>query len=98
MARPNPTVILSHTDDALRHTEICQADAIFAVCYRGEPIQMRVKSNVEVEYPGWKYAKVAYPNSGHAFNLAERLNQQFRTQDFAVYQMTTHRVLKEKTS
>lgn len=98
MARPNPTVILSHTDDNLKHVEICDADAIFAVCYQGRPVQVRIMNNVEVGYPGWKYAKTAFPNSGHAFNLAERLNQQFNTQDFAVYKMVTHKLLQEKTS
>jgi hypothetical protein len=40
-----------------------------------------------VSYPGPKYKKVSFSNSGHAFNLAERLNKIFKTTDFAVYKL-----------
>jgi hypothetical protein len=38
---------------------------------------------------GPKYKKVSFSNSGHALNLAERLNKMFNCQDFSVYKLTT---------
>ena len=37
-----------------------------------------------VDY-GAKYRKIAFASPGHAFNLAEWLNRQFRTTEFTVY-------------
>jgi hypothetical protein len=44
---------------------------------------------------GPKYIKSSFTNSGHAFNLAEKLNIRFNTEDFAVVLMYLGRVLKE---
>jgi hypothetical protein len=38
---------------------------------------------------GPKYKKVSFSNSGHAFNLAEKLNKLFNSSDFAVFKLTT---------
>ena len=38
---------------------------------------------------GPKYKKVSFSNSGHAFNLSEKLNKLFNSTDFAVYKLTT---------
>jgi hypothetical protein len=38
---------------------------------------------------GPKYKKVSFSNSGHAINLAEKLNKLFQTLDFSVYKLTT---------
>ena len=38
---------------------------------------------------GPKYKKVSFSNSGHAHNLAEKLNKIFNTQDFSVFKLTT---------
>lgn len=97
MARPQPTVILEHVREDLKSTQICAADAIYAVCYRGHPIMMRTNGNIEVpEYPGYKYGKTSWANPGHAFNLAERLNTMFKTREFTVHKMTVGRVLREE--
>ncbi len=95
MARPKPTIILEHTDnETYRSEQILQADAIYAVFYQDKPINLRSKSTY-VDYPGPKYKKVSFSNSGHAFNLAERLNKQFKTTDFIVVKLLAGEIIDE---
>jgi hypothetical protein len=97
MSRPKPTILLEHVREDLKATQICEADAIYAVCYRGNPILMRTLQNVEVpDYPGPKYGKTSWANPGHAFNCAERLNALFNTRDFTVHKMSVGRRLEEE--
>ena len=95
MSRPKPAVIFESIDDNMRALQVCEADAIYAVCYKGAPIKVKTWSNIEIDYPGPKYGKTSFPTSGHAFNLCERLNQKFNTTDFSVVIMTTGRTLTE---
>ena len=95
MSRPKPTVLLEHISDDMRAYQVCEADAIFAVCYQGRPIKIKTQANIEIDYPGPKYAKTSFPSSAHAFNLAERLNQKFDTSDFTVVMMTVGRTISE---
>jgi len=95
MSRPQPNVLLESIDDDMRAYQVCEADAVYAVCYKGRPIKIRTYQNIEVAYPGPKYSKTSFPTSGHAFNLAERLNLKFDTTDFTVVMMTTGRTVKE---
>ena len=88
MARPKPTIILEHTDSkTYRSEQVLQADAIYAVFYNGKPINLRSLNSL-VNYPGPKYKKVSFSNSGHAFNLAERLNKIFKCNEFTVVKLT----------
>lgn len=88
MSRPKPQVLLEAVN---KHTykseQVLEADAIYSVFYQGSPINLRTL-NTYVSYPGPKYKKVSFSNSGHAFNLAERLNKIFNTTDFQVYKLT----------
>lgn len=97
MSRPKPTIIMSYTNPSTYKVEqILEADAIYAVFYKGRPINMRSMSSL-IDYPGPKYKKCSYSgNSGHAFNLAERLNKMFRTTDFEVYKMTVGEKITEQ--
>ena len=95
MSRPRPTILLEHIDDNMRAYQVCEADAIYAVCYKGRPIKIKTQANIEIEYPGPKYSKTSFPTPGHAFNLAERLNQRFDTTDFTVVMMTEGRKISE---
>lgn len=95
MSRPKPTVLLEELDANMRAYQVCEADAIYAVCYQGKPIKVKTYANIEIEYPGPKYAKTSFPTSGHAFNLAERLNQKFNTDQFSVVLMTVGRTISE---
>jgi hypothetical protein len=89
MSRPKPTILLSHTNSTTYKSEqVLEAEAIFAVFYKGKPINMRSLNSL-IDYPGPKYKKTSFSNAGHAFNLAERLNKMFKTTDFQVYKLTT---------
>jgi len=94
MARPNPNILLQDVDPDDQAYEVCETDCIYAVCYQGRPVQIR-KRNLQFAYPGAKYAKTSFPNSGHAFNLAERLNTRFATDEFSVAIMSISRFIEE---
>lgn len=89
MSRPKPKILLDYTDPKTYKAEqVLEADAIYAVFYDGKPINLR-NINSLVNYPGPKYKKVSFSNSGHAFNLAEKLNKLFKTDRFQVYKLST---------
>jgi hypothetical protein len=96
MSRPKPDVLLEAVN---KHTykaeQVLVADAIYSVFYQGNPINLRIIHTL-VNYPGPKYKKVSFSNSGHAFNLAERLNKIFRTDEFVVVRMTQGNVVTEQ--
>jgi hypothetical protein len=87
MSRPKPKVLLEVTSKKTYKTEqVLEADAIWAVFYQGKPINLKTSSMVAHQL-GPKYKKVSFSNSGHAFNLAEKLNKMFGTTDFGVYKL-----------
>lgn len=87
MARPRPTILLEHTDPKTYKSEqVLKASAIYAVYLEGQPINLRTLNSL-VNYPGPKYKKTAFAAPGHAFNLAERLNKLFKTDQFAVFKL-----------
>jgi len=87
MAKPKPTIILDQVDKSYNSEQILKAEAIYAVYYESKPINLRTL-NTLVNYPGPKYKKVSFSNSGHAFNLADRLNKKFNTDLFSVVRLT----------
>jgi hypothetical protein len=95
MARPKPTIILEHTNSKTYKSEqVLQADYIYAVYHGSQPINLRTLNSL-VNYPGPKYKKVSFSNSGHAFNLAERLNKVFKTDQFVVWKLTGGEIVTE---
>jgi len=89
MSRPKPTVLLEITNKKTYKTEqVLESDAIWAVFYQDKPINLKTTS-VVAQQLGPKYKKVSFSNSGHAFNLAEKLNKLFTSTEFAVYKLTT---------
>lgn len=87
MARPRPTILLEHTDPKTYKSEqVLKASAIYAVYLEDQPINLRTLNSL-VNYPGPKYKKTAFAGPGHAFNLAERLNKLFKTDQFAVFKL-----------
>lgn len=88
MSRPKPTVLLEHIDSKTYKSEqILASDAVYAVFYDGKPMNLRSMNSL-VNYPGPKYKRCTFLNSGHAFNLAEKLNNLFRTDKFSVFKLT----------
>jgi len=96
MSRPKPTVLLEYVDKkTYRNEQILQADAIWAVFYKGAPFNLK-SANVLTSYPGPKYKKVSFSNPGHAHSLAKRLNKLFNTTDFKVYELSNGIVIDEQ--
>ena len=88
MARPEPTILLENVNSKKYTAEqVLQTDAVYAVFYNGEPINLRTVNKL-VNYPGPRYKKVNFSNPGHAINLAERLNKIFYTTEFSVHKLT----------
>ena len=86
MARPKPTVLLKIKTKEHKMEEVLEADAIYAVFYKGKPISVRLLNRIN--YPGPKYKKVSFPNLGHAKRLKDRLNIDFVCDDFKVIKLT----------
>ena len=87
MSRPKPTVLLEHIDKkTYRAEQVLDADAIWAVFYNNKPFNLKSLNSI-TNYPGPKYKKVSFSNSGHAFNLADRLNKKFNTELFTVVRL-----------
>lgn len=96
MSRPSPTVLLEYTDPKnYKSEQILKSDAIYAVFYKGNPINLRTVNKL-VDYPGPKYRKSSFSNPGHAFNLQEKLNKMFKTSDFSVVELTEGKVITEE--
>jgi hypothetical protein len=84
MSRPKPQVMIEHTNKQTYKTEqVLAAEGIWAVFFDNQPINLKT-ANLLTQYPGPKYKKVSFSNSGHAINLARKLNTQFRTDKFTV--------------
>ena len=77
-----------------RSEQILDADAIYAVFHDGKPINLRSLNSL-VNFPGPKYKKVSFSNSGHAFNLATRLNKLFKTDKFSVVKLLQGEIIVE---
>lgn len=89
MSRPKPQILLEITNKrSFKTDQVLEADAIWAVFYKDKPINLKTTSII-AQQVGPKYKKVSFSNSGHAFNLAEKLNKQFNTLDFTVYKLVT---------
>jgi len=94
MSRPKPKTLLQHTNNkSFKMEEILEASAIYAVFHKQKPINLKTSSIVS-NYPGPKYKKVSFSNSGHAFNLADRLNKKFNTTAFTVVRLLEGETIK----
>ena len=81
--------MLEITDKKTFKTEqVLEADAIWAVFYKGMPVNLNT-SSILAQESGPKYKKVSFSNKGHAINLAEKLNKMFNCNDFDVYKLVT---------
>jgi hypothetical protein len=89
MSRPKPNVLLEFTNNkTYRSEQVLQAEGIWAVFYKDQPFNLK-SSNVLTNYPGPKYKKVSFSNPGHAHNLAKKLNDMFKCNDFTVFKLTS---------
>ena len=84
MSRPKPEILIEKIDRSTYKTEqVLASEGIWTVYYQGRPINLK-SSNMLISYPGPKYKKVSFSNSGHAINLARKLNKKFDCEDFTV--------------
>ena len=84
MSRPKPTVLLDHVNkNTYKSDQVLASEGIWAVFYDNQPINLKT-FNTLVYYPGPKYKKVSFSNSGHAINLAKKLNSLFKSDKFSV--------------
>jgi hypothetical protein len=89
MSRPKPKILLEITNKKTYKTEqVLESEAIWAVFYCDKPINLKV-SSLLAQQLGPKYKKVSFSNSGHAINLAAKLNKLFNSRDFSVFKLTT---------
>jgi len=97
MSRPKPKILLELTNKKnYKVDQVLEADAIWAVFYKDQPINLKTESIVAQD-TGPKYKKVSFSNKGHAFNLAEKLNKTFETTDFSVYKLTTGKKVEDES-
>jgi hypothetical protein len=88
MSRPKPKVLLEISNKKnYKLEQVLEADAIWAVFYQDKPINLKLDSLIKANNTP-KYKKISFSNSGHAFNLAEKLNKMFNCNDFSVYKLT----------
>jgi hypothetical protein len=88
MSRPKPTVLLEHVNKTnFKSDQVLGSEGIWAVFYDNKPINLK-SQNMLIAYPGPKYKKVSFSNSGHAINLAKKLNTLFKTDKFTVVLMS----------
>ena len=97
MSRPKPDVLVEIINKETYKTDQILASAgIWAVFYQNRPINLKTQ-NMLIQYPGPKYKKVSFSNSGHAINLAKKLNKQFNTLDFTVMLLSNGDVIYQET-
>lgn len=95
MSRPKPVVLKEFTDKKTYRTEqVLEADAIWAVFYQNKPFNLK-SFNSLTNYPGPKYKKTSFSNPGHAHNLAQRLNNMWKTEDFKVIKFSSDNLMNE---
>lgn len=87
MARHQPDILIGN--DA--HSVI-NADALWCVTYYGEPVAFRT-GTTPAGYIGYKYPRSSWASPGHAVNMAQKLNELYNTDKFAVAELAVKRVL-----
>ena len=91
MARPAPKVLLELTNkDTYKQDQILASEGIWVVVFDQKPINLKT-SNYLTSDVGPRYRKTSFSNSGHAINLAKKLNTQFHTDKFTVILMNAGR-------
>jgi hypothetical protein len=95
MSRPKPDIIIENVDSVSYSAEqILDSDGIYAIFYNGKPINIRTLNKLTNSIP-IKYTRCSFSNPGHAFNLAKRLNEDFRTNSFTVVLLTQGTVVEK---
>jgi len=95
MSRPKPSIIIEAVNQSnSRIEQILEAEAIWAVFYKGRPFNLKSQVGYSDDSSDSKYKKVSFSNPGHAVNLARKLNAQFSCNDFTVVKLTEGTIVK----
>jgi len=86
VSRPKPIILVEKIERNHNTEQVLAAEGIWAIYYKGQPINLKSFNGV-FNYDSPKYKKVAFSNSGHAINLAKKLNKKFACEDFTVMLM-----------
>lgn len=92
MTRPAPSILLKKFhNDMGKTTEIVYAANYYVLLYKGQPVNMRLKSD-DFKVPA--YGRTGFANKAHAIRLAESLNEMFKTDDFTIGVPTAYEIVK----
>ena len=98
LGRPKPVVVLSRTDKQWMAQQVLAADAIYAVFYRGKPINLRSVNDLEPDPTKAKrYCGTTFCNPGYAFALQRRLAATFG-EGFSVVRLTVGETVEDSPS
>lgn len=86
MARPAPKVLISTGEETGVTTEILKGNGIWSLSFQGKPIQIR-ESIFDTSGQRYFYPRCTYNNAGHCYNLADKMNELFGTDDFDVIEL-----------
>ena len=97
MARPKPKVLAEIADrESYKVDQVLYSEGIWTIFYDGSIINLK-SSSMTKNGLIHKYKKCSFSNSGHAINLAKKLNKQFKTDKFSVVKLTKGEVIYEET-
>jgi hypothetical protein len=89
MARPGPEIILSVPTEDGGSLEVMNSQGVWVLAYRGIPCALRERywaaDGEHVKYP-----RTGYNNRAHCERLAEKLNDQFNTDQFSCLEVVKH--------
>jgi len=98
MARPKPKILTEIADkESYKIDQVLHSEAIWAVAYQGSLINLKT-SNMTKNGVIHKYKKVSFSNSGHAINLAKKLNKQYKTDEFTVVKLESGETIYDKNN
>ena len=90
MSRPAPTILAdTYVGATLKRLQIAPAAGIWAVTYKGAPFTLISMWDDSRFDQLRKYPKTVFTSSGHAENLARKLNNWFKTDQFDIALLTT---------
>jgi hypothetical protein len=84
VGRPNKEILLEHMDANGYSTEVLKVKGLWVVTYQGQPIGLRRTYRMDISK---KYPRTAYNNPAFAYNMMERLNTLYNTNEFNVLEI-----------
>lgn len=84
MPRKKPTVLMEYfNEDTGKCEQVLEGEHIYVVCFDDKPVSIKT-FNKYYDYPGARYKRTSFTNPAHAYNLRDRLNDQYDTTQYNV--------------